>query len=116
MGARKLSKAADEQLVDKVLESKLAELIGTTAKALEHRRLSGAIPPGVWMKIGGRVMYSLERYNAWAENQWAYLLESIRAETACESASRGTESGAASGLPIRRPRRGSQRPEIFVLV
>ena len=37
-------------VVDKVLEGKLAELIGTTARALEHKRLTGIIPQGVWRK------------------------------------------------------------------
>ena len=34
--------------VDKVLEAKLAELVGTTQKALERKRGRKIIPEGVW--------------------------------------------------------------------
>ncbi|WP_271408018.1 hypothetical protein [Pseudomonas sp. Q1-7] len=37
----------------KVLESKLAELIGTTTKALQRKRERGVIPRGVWQMIDG---------------------------------------------------------------
>lgn len=79
-------------VVDKVLEKRLAELIGTTPKALEHKRLSGIIPQGVWLKEGGRIMYSLERYNTWAENQWASRLASKSEATRFGSALLGTVS------------------------
>lgn len=103
-------------VVDKVLEKRLAELIGTTSKALEHKRLSGIIPHGVWLKEGGRVMYSLERYNEWAENQWASRLVSKSGGTRSGSALLGTVSVEVNRLPISRPRKGFQRPVVSVLV
>ncbi|MGH8328954.1 MAG: hypothetical protein ACRER3_01350 [Pseudomonas fluorescens] len=103
-------------LVDKVLEARLAELIGTTSKALEHKRLSGAIPLGVWAKVNGRIMYSLERYNTWAENQWASLMESSPAAKVSGSVLLGTVNVEASRLHISRTPRGSRRPAVSVLV
>jgi hypothetical protein len=103
-------------LVDKVLESRLAELIGTTSKALEHKRHAGVIPRGVWEKVNGRIMYSLERYNTWAENQWASLMASNPAAKASGSVLLGTVNVEASRLPISRTPRGSRRPAVSVLV
>jgi hypothetical protein len=60
-----------EDLWDKVLEKRLAELVGTTQKALEHQRLSGLIPANVWQKIGGRILYSRSRYDEWLEGKWS---------------------------------------------
>lgn len=48
---------------DKVLEAKMAELIGTTTKALQRKRERGIIPLGVWNIIDGRVTYSKRRYD-----------------------------------------------------
>ena len=39
----------------------MAELIGTTTRALEGKRSRGAIPTDVWAMIDGRIMYSLKR-------------------------------------------------------
>lgn len=103
-------------VVDKVSEKRLAELIGTTAKALEHKRLSGIIPRGVWLKESGRIMYSLERYNTWAENQWASRLASKSEATPSESVLLSTVSVEVNRRPISRPPRGSQRPVVSVLV
>ncbi|KAF1004380.1 MAG: hypothetical protein GAK36_00049 [Pseudomonas sp.] len=103
-------------VVDKVLEKRLAELIGTTAKALEHKRLSGIIPQGVWLKEHGRIMYSLERYNEWAEKQWVSRMASTPGAKASGSVLLGTVSVEASRLPIKQPRRGSPRPVVSVLV
>lgn len=104
------------QMVDKVLEARLAELIGTTARALENKRLTGIIPQGVWEKINGRIMYSLERYNEWAEKQWVYRQASRSEAKPSASDSRTKVNAGANRLPIARPRRGSQRPVISVLV
>ena len=103
-------------VVDKVLEKRLAELIGTTAKALEHKRLAGIIPHGVWLKEGGRIFYSLERYNEWSENQWASRMASRSEGTVSGSVLLGTVSVEANRLPISRPRKGSQRQAVCVLV
>lgn len=62
--------------VDKVTEQRMADLLGCTKRALEGRRLRGAIPEGVWMKHGGRIIYSKKRYDEWLESQWIYPLES----------------------------------------
>lgn len=103
-------------VIDKVLEKRIAELIGTTPKALEHKRLSGFIPHGVWLKEGGRIMYSLERYNAWAENQWLSQMASRPGAIASGSGLLGTVSVEASRRRINRPPRGSQRQVVSVLV
>lgn len=103
-------------LVDKVFEARLAELIGTTSKALEHKRLAGIIPRGIWEKVNGRIMYSLERYNTWAENQWVSRMASKSEAAASGSALLGTVNVEASRRPISRPPRGSQRPVVSVLV
>jgi hypothetical protein len=63
--------AADK--ADKIFESKLAEIVGTTSRALEHKRLAGIIPEGVWIKVGGRIMYSIKRYDDWMESRWVEL-------------------------------------------
>lgn len=102
--------------VDKIPESKLAELIGTTSRALEYKRLTGIIPQGVWEKVNGRIMFSLERYNAWAENQWVSLTASRPVAKRSVSALRGTVSAEVSRLPISRPRKGSPRQAVSVLV
>lgn len=106
----------DSTLVDKVFEHRLAELIGTTSRALENKRLTGIIPIGVWAKVNGRIMYSLERYNEWAESQWVSQMGSKSAATQSGFASPGKDSAEAKPLPIRRPRRGLQRPVVSVLV
>jgi hypothetical protein len=103
-------------VVDKIYESRLAELIGTTPKALEHKRRDGIIPEGVWLKEHGRIMYSLARYNEWAERQWVSLMESSPGAKACGSVLLGTVSVEANRLHIKQPRRGSQRPVVSVLV
>ena len=40
--------------LDKVPESRMAEIIGTTKRALEGKRDRRVIPEGVWNKIDGR--------------------------------------------------------------
>lgn len=103
-------------VIDKILEKRLAELIGTTPKALEHKRLSGIIPRGVWLKEGGRIMYSLERYNTWAENQWISQMESRPGAIASGYVLLGTVSVEANQRRISRPPRGSQRQVVSALV
>jgi len=55
---------------DKVSESMMAELMGTTPRALEGRRFKGVIPPEVWSKVDGAIMYSLKRYEAFLDSKW----------------------------------------------
>lgn len=59
---------------DKVSESMMAELMGTTARALQGKRSRGMIPPDVWSKVDGSIMYSLKRYEAFLDTRWpAYI-------------------------------------------
>ncbi|WP_256203128.1 hypothetical protein [Pseudomonas sp. ML96] len=99
---------------DKVLEAKLAELIGTTPKALQRKREKGIIPHGVWCLIDGRVTYSKWRYNEWVESLWTCQKESKSSATPSASASHGSIA-VAKPLPMRRPPRGSPRPQVFEL-
>ncbi|WP_434557999.1 hypothetical protein [Pseudomonas sp. Z4-20] len=101
---------------DKIHEKRLADLIGTTPKALQHKRREGIIPEGVWLKERGRIMYSLARYNEWAERQWVSLMESRPGAKACGPVSPGAADAQAKRTPMRQPRKGSQRPVITVLV
>jgi len=55
---------------DKVTEKRMAELLGTTPKALQRKRERNVIPDHVWSKIDGRIMYSIWRYDEWLETQW----------------------------------------------
>lgn len=50
--------------VDKVPEDKMAELVGTTRRALQGKRARGVIPKGVWNTIDNRIYYSIKRYEA----------------------------------------------------
>ena len=59
MGAREKPQPIEGLPVDKVYERKLAELIGTTPKALERKRQRGVLPHGVWEKVDGSIPTSL---------------------------------------------------------
>lgn len=103
---------------DKVLESKLAELIGTTTKALQRKRERGIIPRGVWNVIDGRVMYSKRRYDAWVESLWTCQQESRSSADRSASASRGQGrvlQGDVKPLRIPQPKRGSRRQPVLEL-
>ncbi|MCY1552169.1 hypothetical protein D9M68_885500 [compost metagenome] len=110
----KLKPPQDEDVHDKVLESKLAELIGTTTKALSRKRERGVIPRGVWQIIDGRVMYSRRRYDEWVESLWASPRESKSSATRSGSASPGS---SAAVKPLLSPprRRASPRPQVLEL-
>lgn len=99
---------------DKVLEAKMAELIGTTPKALQRKRERGIIPLGVWNLIDGRVTYSKWRYDQWVESQWTSPKELKSSGRPSASASLGS-TDAAKPLPVRRPPPGSPRPQVFEL-
>lgn len=107
--------ASADQDVDKVLESKLAELVGTTAKALARKREKGVIPVGVWQKVDGRIMYSKRRYDEWLESLWRSPRALKSSAAPYESASPGEPADAKRSISPRRLR-GSQQPPIFVLV
>ncbi|KTS79667.1 hypothetical protein NS274_01260 [Pseudomonas oryzihabitans] len=55
---------------DKLTEMQMADELGTSLKALQHRRYRGQIPEGVWMKQGRTIYYSLQRYDEWLESVW----------------------------------------------
>lgn len=101
--------------VDKVTEKKMAELIGTTAKALQCKRERGIIPSTIWMKIDGRIIYSKRRYDAWLESLWTCrpALKSSASQSAFDSS--GENAGVARRLPTPRPRKGSQQQTLYVL-
>ncbi|PZW65230.1 hypothetical protein F471_03708 [Pseudomonas sp. URMO17WK12:I1] len=101
--------------VDKVLEAKLAELVGTTQKALERRREKQLIPEGVWQKLDGRIYYSISRYNEWQENQWTCRQASNLSAQSCASASPGTKSGAAKRSPTHKRPRASQPQQVYLI-
>lgn len=110
------SQEEPELACDKIHERRLAELIGTTPKALEHKRREGIIPQGVWLKEHGRIMYSLARYDEWAERQWVSLIGSSPGAKACEFVSPEAVRAQAKRIPIKQSRKGSQRPVITMLV
>ena len=99
---------------DKVLEAKMAELIGTTTKALQRKRERGIIPLGVWNIIDGRVTYSKRRYDEWVESLWICPKASKSSASPSASASHGSIA-VAKPLPVRQPRRGSPRPQVYEL-
>ena len=55
---------------DKVTEELMAEMMGLSARALEGRRAAGKIPVSIWQRVGGRIMYSMRRYEGWLETLW----------------------------------------------
>ena len=100
---------------DKVPEEKMAELVGTTKRALEGKRSRGVIPEGVWKKIDGRIFYSIRRYEAWLEGNWGYPLESSSSERQSGSVLLGTVSVDPKLSHTRKPLRGSKRQPIYAL-
>ncbi|WP_260679605.1 hypothetical protein [Ectopseudomonas mendocina] len=103
---------------DKIHEAAMAELIGTTKKALERKRERGIIPLGVWCVIDGRVMYSKRRYNEWLESLWVCQEESRLSASPSASGSHGKAPrhlGAVKPSLSRPPRPGSPKPQVFVL-
>lgn len=88
--------------VDKVTEQRMADLIGCTKRALETRRLTGTVPQGVWMKHGGRIIYSKRRYDEWLESLWIFPQgsTSITERSGCASPGKVL----AEVKPFRTPR------------
>ncbi|MNZ72766.1 hypothetical protein D3C78_911530 [compost metagenome] len=100
---------------DHVTEKAMAGIYGTTQKALETRRYRGQIPEGVWIRLHGRIYYSIKRYEAWLESQWECRQGSSSSARASASDSCATATAAAKPSPTRRPRRGSQPQPVFAL-
>lgn len=105
----------DAYPVDKVLEAKLAELVGTTQKALERKRERKVIPEGVWQKLDGRIIYSISRYNEWLESLWTCQPALSASANDSASASPGTRPGGAKRSPTRKPPRASQRQPVCLI-
>ncbi|MDV9030754.1 hypothetical protein Q7C30_001375 [Pseudomonas sp. RAC1] len=101
--------------VDKVTEKLMAELIGCSKRSLEHRRLDGKIPEGVWMKHGGRIIYSKKRYDEWLESQWVYPAGSRSSATQSGFVSHGTVSVDAKRCPIPRHKKASRLHPTFAI-
>lgn len=55
---------------DKVSESVMADILGTTTRALQGKRARGVLPRGVWSKVDGSILYSVKRYEAFLDALW----------------------------------------------
>ena len=101
--------------LDKVPEARMAEIIGTTKRALEGKRDRGVIPEGVWNKIDGRIFYSIRRYETWLESQWACPQELSLPASQSEFALLGEGSAAARLSHIHKHQKASRRQPIYVI-
>ena len=99
--------------MDKVSEEKMAELLGTTKRALQARRARKQIPEGVWIKNGRQIIYSKRRYDEWLESQWTCPQGWNSTETHCAFGSPAMDAGAAKRSRIPSRRKGS-RPHPFL--
>ncbi|WP_262500078.1 helix-turn-helix domain-containing protein [Pseudomonas sp. EZ-C24] len=100
---------------DKITEKLMAELIGCTKRALERRRQDGKIPEGVWMKHGGRIIYSKKRYDEWLESQWIYPQELTSTMARSGSGSCTKVLVEAKPFPIPRHRKASKLHPSFAI-
>ncbi|WP_429377376.1 hypothetical protein [Pseudomonas frederiksbergensis] len=101
--------------VDKIPEDKMAELVGTTRRALQGKRARGVIPKGVWNTIDSRIYYSIRRYEAWLESQWDCPPELNLLDSPSAFASPGTGNAVAKPSPIPKRRRGLRLPPTYAL-
>jgi hypothetical protein len=101
--------------LDKIPEDKMAELVGTTRRALQGKRARGVIPKGVWNTIDSRIYYSIRRYEAWLESQWDCPPELNLLDSPSAFASPGTGNAAAKPSPIPKRRRGLRLPPTYAL-
>ncbi|WP_460095887.1 hypothetical protein [Pseudomonas sp. S3_C01] len=101
--------------VDKIPEDKMAELVGTTRRALQGKRARGVIPKGVWNTIDNRIYYSIRRYEAWLESQWDCPPELNLSASPSGFASPGTGNAVAKPSPIPRHRKALKRHPIYAL-
>lgn len=94
--------------MDKVSEERMAELLGTTKRALQARRARKQIPEGVWIKTGRQIIYSKRRYDEWLESQWICPPEWKFSATPSVSDSPGTDDVAMKRSRILSRKKGSQ--------
>ena len=81
-------------MVDHVTVKKFAELTGYTAKAINNKVHTGALPKGVWIKSpDNRILISQRRFDEWATSEQAL---NQRAQPASRSVSRIGANDAAS--------------------
>ena len=57
---------------DFLTEAEMAAHLGISKSALQSRRYRGDYPPGIWQKVSGGVVYSLNRYEDWLESIWVH--------------------------------------------
>jgi hypothetical protein len=100
---------------DFVPEKKMAELVGTTDRALQGKRAKGLIPKGVWNTIDNRVYYSIRRYEAWLESLWVCPPELNLSASPSAFASPGKGNAAAKPSPIPKRQRDLKRQPIYAL-
>ena len=105
----------DNYQVDKIPEEKMAELVGSTRRALQGKRARGVIPRGVWNIIDNRVYYSIRRYEAWLESQWDCPPELNWQDSLSAFASPGMGNAVARPSPIPRHRKALKRQPIYAL-
>jgi hypothetical protein len=115
MSVEKQLRDLPEWFPDKVTEQQMAEILGTTDRALEARRARKQIPEGVWNRLGGRVYYSRSRYEQWLESQWHCPQELSYATIHSAFGSTGTESDALKPLPTPRRKRASQLHPVYAI-
>ncbi|WP_256592723.1 hypothetical protein [Pseudomonas sp. 43NM1] len=101
--------------IDKIPEDKMAELVGTTRRALQGKRARGVIPKGVWNTVDNRIYYSIRRYEAWLESQWDCPPELNLQDSPFVFASPGMGNAAARPSPIPKRRRGLRLPPTYAL-
>lgn len=91
-----------------VYAEKLAQLVGTTPKAITHKRQRGQLPEGeVWVRDGKRYLYNTEGWNRWASRLGG-------GQSA--SRSRGMASDTESDGQEAQPWRTSAKPSAFKVV
>lgn len=61
-------------------EPQMAEHLGITKRAIQHRRLRGQIPPSVMQKVGPDWIYSVDRYEDWLDSKWPSPSRGLAAE------------------------------------
>ncbi|MOA12706.1 hypothetical protein D3C78_1327230 [compost metagenome] len=93
----------------------MAELLGTTDRALQGKRAKGLIPKGVWNTIDNRIYYSIRRYEAWFESQWDCPPELNLLDSPSAFASPGMGNAVARPSPIPRHRKALKRQPIYAL-
>lgn len=108
-------KLGDGSRHDKVTEKRMAELLGTTPKALQRKRERNVIPDHIWSKIDGRIMYSIWRYDEWLESHWNCPPELVWPESPSVSSYREKKSDASKRLLSRKKRVEPQQNRLYIL-